>query len=99
METNSKLKKKNSTIKKRIQEFKNEFKIQTTTAILGALAFLIALVWRDFFSEFITFLISHLNLTGGLYLYKLVSAVLISIIAVIMIVIISKINSNKLKKK
>jgi uncharacterized membrane protein YdbT with pleckstrin-like domain len=79
----------------RIKRFNLEFKTQLKIALMAAFGFLIALSWRDFVSEAINYIIEALKLSGDLYLYKLVSAILITIIAVIGIMILSKFNSKK----
>lgn len=53
------------------------------TAIAAAFAFLIALTWRDAISEGVNKLISLLELTESAYLYKIVVAVVITVICVI----------------
>jgi hypothetical protein len=92
---------------RRIKAFYKEFRKHTVVAILAAFAFLIALAWRDFFSEFINYLIENSKLSGEAYIFQLVSAILITIIAVLGIMVISKINvdedaeeaKEKVKKK
>jgi len=85
-------------MKQKIIAFHKEFKKHTTVAILAAFAFLIALAWRDFFSDLVNYLIKNFGLSGEVYLYKLISAVLITLIAVIGIIIISKINVDDKQK-
>lgn len=80
---------------KRLNAFLGEFKKQTAIAILAAFAFLIALSWRDFFSELVSHLIERFTLPGGLYIYKLINALIVTLIAVIGIMIISKLSTEK----
>ena len=79
----------------RIKKFRLEFKTQLKIALMAAFGFLIALSWRDFISEAINYLIESLRLSGDLYIYKLFSAIVITLIAVISIMIVSRLNSEK----
>ena len=87
--------------KKRIEkkEFKQEFKKQLTIALLAAFAFLIALTWRDFISEVINKLIPVLGIQNQAYIFKFIAAALVTIIAVIGIIIVSKYLSEKEENK
>ena len=87
--------KKNKQLSKK-QEFKNEFKKQLAIAFLATFAFLIALTWRDFISEIVNNIISTFGIQGQTYLIKLTAAILITVIAVIGIIIVSKYNSEKI---
>ena len=94
-------------VREKIKKFKREFRIQTTTALLAALAFIIALVWRDFISDSIDHIVAILGVTENLYLYKLFSALLVTFLAILAIMLISKFkveenieeNPQKPKKK
>jgi len=81
-------------LKRKAGTFKKEFKNQLVIAILAAFGFLIALGWRDFISEFVNKIALSLNVTDQLYLYKLFSAITITIIAVLGILVISKFKSE-----
>ncbi len=72
-----------------------EFKKQTTIAITAALAFLIALSWREPLSELVNVIKERLGLTGELIYYQFISAVIVTIIAVLVLIIISKWASEK----
>jgi len=76
--------------KEKASKFKKEFRKHSTTAILAALAFLIALSWRDFISDSVNKIVSSLGVSDQLYFYKLLSALLITILAIFGIMIISK---------
>lgn len=90
MKKSEKIKKKSKFEK--FQYFKKEFKKQIVIAILAAFGFLIALSWRDFISEFVNYIILYFKLEGSLSFYKLITALLITFISVIGIMIISKFN-------
>jgi len=76
--------------KKSALKFKREFKKSTTTAIVAAFGFLIALTWRDVISEWVTKISSASPLQSNL-----ISAVIITIISVIGILIISRLNNEE----
>ena len=75
-------------------DFRNEFKKQTVTAITAAFAFLIALSWREPISEGVNNLILKSGLKENLIYYKFVSAILITFLGVIFLVILTKWSSE-----
>lgn len=82
-----KLKAKESALK-----FKQELKKSTTTAIVAAFGFLIALTWRDVITEWIN-KISEANPLKNSFM----SAIIVTFISVTGIVIISKFNNEERK--
>ncbi len=78
-------------VKKHISNFRKEFKKQSITAIVAALGFLIALSWRDFITESLNKIVENFGISNQLYFYKLIIAILITIIAILGIMIASKI--------
>lgn len=75
-------------------KFKLEFRERLVLGITSALGFLIALTWREPFSEFVALLIKDLGLKEQL-IYKFVSALVFTIIAVIILIFISRWNVKK----
>jgi hypothetical protein len=71
-------------------KFKNEFSKSLNTAIVAAFGFLIALAWRDVISEWIS-AITSVNPVKG----KLIEAIIITMLAVIGILLISKLIPKK----
>ena len=76
-------------IKIKTQKFKHEFRKQLIIAVLAAFGFLIALSWRDFISESVNHITSSLNIEQ-LYLAKLLSAITVTLLAVLGILIATK---------
>jgi len=76
---------KNSTLK-----FKREFRKHLVTAISAALGFLIALSWREPLSDFSKVIIESFGLQNEAIFYKFISALLITFIAVVGLIIITK---------
>ncbi|OYT43330.1 MAG: hypothetical protein B6U88_01360 [Candidatus Aenigmarchaeota archaeon ex4484_56] len=56
------------------------------TSIISAFAFIVALFWRDFIQELIDYFVPH---EEGIF-YKFIAALIVTIIAVIVIYILSK---------
>jgi uncharacterized membrane protein YdbT with pleckstrin-like domain len=81
----------------KFKKFKKEFRKQTIIAIMAAFGFLMALSWRDFISELVSHIVEYFTLGGQLYLYKLFSAIIVTLIAVIGIIIVSKFNADDKK--
>ena len=75
--------------------FRSEFKKQSLTAISAAFGFLIALSWREPISDFVNFLIEGAGLKESAIYYKFVSAVVVTLIAVVFLVFLTKWNEKK----
>ncbi len=75
----------------RFAEFKREVRKNIATAGAAAFAFLIALAWRDAIADAVNKLISILNISNTDYLYKFLTALVITLVGVIGIWITSKI--------
>lgn len=80
--------------KDNIKHFHKEFNKAINTAIMAAFGFLIALVWKDVITEFVDNLSSRSPFQG-----KLFSALIVTIICVIGIMIITKIFGDKKNEK
>lgn len=79
--------------KQHMRSFKKEFTRAINTAIMATFGFLIALVWKDVITEFVNKISSKSPVQG-----KLVSALIVTIICVIGIMILSRIFSGKENK-
>ncbi|MBU0894741.1 MAG: hypothetical protein KKF48_00570 [Nanoarchaeota archaeon] len=72
------------------QNFKREMKKAMNTAIVAAFGFVIALVWKDVITEWVS------TITGASPVHgKIIEAILVTIIAVIGIIIVTRIFSEK----
>ena len=78
-------------------KFKNEFKAQTVTAITAAFAFLIALSWREPIQLSVNSLITRLGLGAEIYA-KYIAAAIVTIIAVVCLIFLSRWNSKEVGK-
>ncbi len=72
------------------KKFRLEMKKAISTAIVAAFGFLIALVWKDVITEYVS-TITQISPVQG----KLIEAIIITIIAVIGILIITRIFAEK----
>ncbi len=74
---------------KKVVFVKTEFKKQTSTAIIAAFSFLIALVWRDLISKIIQ---ENATLQSATYpvLAELITALIITVIAVFGIILTTR---------
>ena len=86
-------KEKPKTVKKSVKKFRTEFKKSVITALVAAFGFLISLAWRDVIVEAVDKITALTPLHG-----KIITAIIITIIAVIGILIITKIFSTEDKK-
>ena len=73
-----------------ISNFKKEFNNSLNTAIVAAFGFLIALTWRDVITEFVDKISAAAPVKG-----KLISALIVTLIGVLGILIISKVVAKK----
>lgn len=77
--------------KKSAETFKTEFKKQTVVAITAAFALIIALAWNDAIKEGVMSIINSLGIPAqNIYLYKIYTAVAITIICVIAIILFTR---------
>jgi len=72
------------------QKVKKEFRKQSITAIVAAFAFLIALTWKDFISDSVSQIVSYMGVSDQLYLYKLLTALIVTSVAIFGILLISR---------
>ncbi len=83
-------KSKKEIARERLRRFHREFNKATTTAIMAAFGFLVALVWKDVITEFVDNISEKSPIQG-----KLISALIVTIICVLGIMIVTKIFSEK----
>jgi hypothetical protein len=76
-------------------EARREIRKNTVTAIIAAFGFIIALVWRDAIKEAVDNLVEAAGLTGSGYLYTLLTAVIITVVCVIGIMLFSAFSEKK----
>jgi hypothetical protein len=69
-----------------LSAFQTEFRKHLGTFIIGAFSFVAALLWRDAITE----LLKIFEFKGNLIFYKFLSAILVSIIAIFMIVVLTR---------
>jgi uncharacterized membrane protein len=77
-------------LRKRAKSITKEVKKRISTAILGAFALIIALVWNDAIGETVKKIIEYTGLTTTLFLYKIITAVLVTLVCVIGILYFSR---------
>jgi hypothetical protein len=78
--------------------FSKEFRKQTSVAIVAAFVLLMALVWRDFISELVIHIIDLMDLKGPVYMYRLITAILVTVFAVFGILLASRMHVHASKK-
>ena len=77
-------------IEEEAMRFRKDMQKNIATAILAAFAFIIALVWKDAIQESVDKLLKVLNLTGTGYLYRVFTAIFVTVICVFGMMQISK---------
>ncbi len=81
--------------KKSAWKFQKEFREQIAIAVTAAFAFLIALSWRTPIQESIDKLIEFLGLTGKVVYMEFFSALVVTLIAVLVLMLVSKWKSEE----
>jgi uncharacterized membrane protein YdbT with pleckstrin-like domain len=76
------------------KKFHVTFKKQIVVAVSAALGFLVALSWREPIKEAVDFLIAKLGLAGAIG-FKFLSALVITLVAVVALMLVSKWASEK----
>lgn len=82
---------------KKAKDLANNVRNRIALAIGAAFGLVIALAWNDAIREGIDQLMKNLGITGTAYIYKIITAIIITIIAVIGIMIVSKWAEKKQK--
>ena len=77
-------------IKKHIKHVNKEMRNNIAKTISAAFAFIMALVWRDAIKEAVDKVVGVIGITGTGYIYQILTAIVISIICVIGIIVVSK---------
>lgn len=84
-------------VRPKIEEIKYETKNRLVTALVAAFAFLIALAWRDLIKEIVDKIVSKFVINGHGYISSIITAIIITFVCVIGIIIVSKWDPNKKK--
>ncbi len=77
------------------KRFSREVRKNTTTAVLAAFAFIIALVWRDVIQQGVNRLIVYMNLQNDGYAFTVISAIVTTVVCVIGIIYFSRWGEKK----
>ena len=77
------------------KKVQHEIRKNIATAILAAFAFIIALVWRDAIQDGVNKIIEELGITGKGYIYKTITAAIITVICVLGIMFFSRWGEKK----
>jgi len=75
--------------------FHKEFKKHMLTAVSAALGFLIALSWRTPIQNSVNNLINSLHLSENAIFYEFVSAIVVTVVAVLILMLVSRWSSEK----
>ena len=81
--------------KRHSNEFQLEFRKHILTAVSAAFGFLIALSWREPISDLVNLIIEKLGVGGTFVYYKFLSAIVVTILAVLVLMIVSKFGIEK----
>lgn len=89
-------------VKKRVRKsvesataFKQHIRKNVATAILAAFAFIMALVWRDAIQDVVKDILAYLDVTGTTSQYKIIAALLTTIICTVGIIYFSRWSEKK----
>lgn len=93
------LKRTASVVRSSTKKFHHEVKRNIGKAIAAGFAFMIALVWRDAVSDAIDYTLAEAGITANTYLYKILAAVVVTLLAVIAIMYFSRWSEEPEKPK
>ena len=92
------IKKTKNHVQKHILGFKNEFLEHLLTGLTAAFGFLIALSWRTPIQKSVISLTKRLGFSENLIYFEYLAAMIMTIIAVIVFMILAKIKVKEVKK-
>lgn len=72
------------------KDFAAQVKDKISMAIGAAFGLVIALAWNSAIQEGVNSLVTTLGITGTAYIYKIITAIVVTVIAVIGIILVSK---------
>ena len=88
-----------SKAREKTTKFHREFRKHAVTAMIAAFGFLIALSWRDFVSDTVNQIVKVIGVSDQLYLYKLLSAITVTFLAILGIMIVTKLKIDDENQK
>ena len=77
-------------LRKAAETVKKEVRKNVVTAMVAAFGFMIAFVWRDAMQESVDKILASVGLTKEVYIFRIISAIVITVIAVIGIMMLSR---------
>lgn len=78
-----------------LSAFQQHVRKNMATAVLAALAFVMALVWRDAIQEIVKDIMAYLDITGTVSKYKFIAALLTTLICTVGIMYFSRWSEKK----
>jgi len=76
-------------------KFNKEFKTQLVVAVSAALGFLMAFSWREPITDLVKLIAARFGASENMFFYNVISAVILTIVAVLALMLISKWASEK----
>ena len=89
---------KQEAIRKKLEHFNREVRKNASVAVSAAFALLIALAWKDVIAESVDKIVEVLQMPGNTYLFRFVSALIVTVVCVMGIWISSKIAAKEEQK-
>ncbi len=94
-----KIKQTGKVLDTKARKFQSDVRKRIATAIATGFAFVIALVWRDAIQAGIERILDKLGIEGTGYFFKIIGAIIVTIICVIGLIIITRWSEKKEKPK
>lgn len=89
--------KKSNHIEQKARQVVYEVESKTFLAIASAFAFVMALTWNEAIKEGVNQIIVNMGLTGEAYIYKIITAIIVTVICIMGIMLFSKIRKKDQK--
>ncbi|MDA3836216.1 MAG: DUF5654 family protein [Nanoarchaeota archaeon] len=92
-------KEKISGFKKKLIALKNDLKQDISVPVIASLGFIIALIWRDAIRSTIDHFLSSTGLIKQAYIYDIISAIIVTVMVVVIMIFISRISRKNEEEK
>lgn len=85
-------------LKERIYAIEDLIKKDITGPIVASFGFIVALIWRDAIQSVINEILNRAGINNNIYIYQIISAVIVTIIVIAIMLIVIKFRENKIDK-
>lgn len=85
-------------LRQRIHAIEDLIKKDITGPIVASFGFIVALIWRDAIQSVINEILDRMGINNNLYIYQIISAVIVTIIVIFIMLVVIKFREKKIDK-